>query len=91
MNTTIFVLSRAKIRKIVISYPCIPHVCYIKVGYDGVYIAQTCFPDDSTFNPWATFCQVACDVTSTLALLRILGTLEVSTIAATIFSLFAIK
>ena len=41
----------AKIRKIgiplhtpVLLY--IPQFCYIKVGYKGVYIAQTCFPDE---------------------------------------------
>ena len=34
----------AKIRKIV--YPCILQFCCIKVGYKGVYIAKTCFPDD---------------------------------------------
>ena len=26
-------------------YPSIPQVCYIKVGYKGVYIAQTYFHD----------------------------------------------
>ena len=25
--------------------PCIPQFCYIKVGFKGVFIAQTCFPD----------------------------------------------
>ena len=34
----------AKIRKKV--YPCIPQFCYIKVGFEGVYISRTCFPDD---------------------------------------------
>ena len=34
----------AKIRKIV--YPCIPQFYYIKVGYDGVFISQTCYPDE---------------------------------------------
>ena len=34
----------AKIRKISI-YPCIPQFYYIKVGYEGVYITRTCFPD----------------------------------------------
>ena len=35
----------AKIRKIGI--PCIPQFCYIKVGYKGVYIKQTCFHDET--------------------------------------------
>ena len=35
----------AKIRKIDI--PCIPQFFYIKVGFKGVFIARTCFPDDS--------------------------------------------
>ena len=35
----------AKIRKKV--YPCILQFCYIKVGYKGVYISRTCFPDVS--------------------------------------------
>ena len=26
-------------------YHCIPQFCYIKVGFKGVYITQTCFPD----------------------------------------------
>ena len=42
----------AKIIKMV--YPCIPHFCYIKVGYEGVYISQTFLPDDkvdSQFDP----------------------------------------
>ena len=26
-------------------YPCILQFYYIKVGYEGVYIARTCFPD----------------------------------------------
>ena len=33
----------AKIRKIGI--PCIPQFYYIKVGFKGVYITRTCFPD----------------------------------------------
>ena len=33
----------AKIRKIGI--PCIPQFYYIKVGFKGVFIARTCFPD----------------------------------------------
>ena len=32
----------AKIRKIGI--PLIPQFCYIKVGFEGVYITRTCFP-----------------------------------------------
>ena len=32
----------AKIRKKYV-YPCIPQVCYIKVGFKGVYITKTCF------------------------------------------------
>ena len=35
----------SKIRKI--AYPCIPQFYYIKVGYNGVYISWTCFPDGS--------------------------------------------
>ena len=35
----------AKIRKKV--YPCIPQFYYIKVGFKGVYISRTCFPDES--------------------------------------------
>ena len=27
-------------------YPCIPQFFYIKVGFKGVYITRTCFPDD---------------------------------------------
>ena len=27
-------------------YPCIPQFFYIKVGFTGVYISGTCFPDD---------------------------------------------
>ena len=27
-------------------YPCIPQFYFIKVGFKGVYIARTCFPDD---------------------------------------------
>ena len=27
-------------------YPCIPQFYYIKVGFKGVIIAPTCFPDD---------------------------------------------
>ena len=41
----------AKIRKIGI--PCKPQFCYIKVGYKGVYITRTCFPDDN---------KCACDI-----------------------------
>ena len=26
--------------------PCIPQFFYIKVGFKGVFIARTCFPDD---------------------------------------------
>ena len=26
-------------------YPCIPQFYYIKVGFKGVYIALTCFPN----------------------------------------------
>ena len=26
-------------------YPCIPQFCYIKMGFKGVFIARTCFPD----------------------------------------------
>ena len=29
-----------------IGIPCIPQFCYIKVGFKGVYISQTCFPDE---------------------------------------------
>ena len=36
----------SKIRKMDIRYPCIPQVYYIKVGYKGVYITRTCYPDD---------------------------------------------
>ena len=25
--------------------PCIPQFCYIKVGFEGVFISRTCFPD----------------------------------------------
>ena len=27
-------------------YPCKTHFYYLKVGYKGVYISRTCFPDD---------------------------------------------
>ena len=47
----------AKIRKIGI--PCIPQFCYIKVGFKGVYISRTCFPDDIVqfreLNPYPFF------------------------------------
>ena len=36
---------RAKIRKIDI--PLIPQFCYIKVGFKGVYITRTCYPDET--------------------------------------------
>ena len=26
-------------------YPCKPQFCYIKVGFKGVYISWTCYPD----------------------------------------------
>ena len=32
-------------RKIGTVYPCIPQFFCIKVGFKGVYIARTCFPD----------------------------------------------
>ena len=35
----------AKIRKIGMVYPCIPQFCYIKVGFNGVYMSQMCYPD----------------------------------------------
>ena len=38
---------RAKIRKNV--YPCTPQFYYIKVGYKGVYITQTCLHDVPQF------------------------------------------
>ena len=28
-----------------IVYPCIPQFYYIEVGFKGVYISRTCFPD----------------------------------------------
>ena len=28
-------------------YPCIPQFYYIKVGYKGVFISRTCFPDET--------------------------------------------
>ena len=31
-----------------IGIPCIPQFFYIKVGFKGVYIARTCFPDGSS-------------------------------------------
>ena len=37
----------AKIRRKKI-YPCIPQFYYIKVGFKGVLIARTCFPDVKT-------------------------------------------
>ena len=30
-------------------YPCIPQFYYIKVGFKGVFIARTCFPDVNMF------------------------------------------
>ena len=33
-------------------YPCIPQFCYIKVGYKGVYITKTCFPDVHPINSY---------------------------------------
>ena len=35
---------RAKIRKN--EYPCKPYFYYIKVGYKGVLITWSCYPDD---------------------------------------------
>ena len=35
----------AKIRKIGLVYPWKPQFYYIKVGFKGVFIAWTCFPD----------------------------------------------
>ena len=35
-----------KKKKIVI--PCISQFCYIKVGFEGAFIARTCFPDEKT-------------------------------------------
>ena len=32
-------------------YHCIPPFYYIKVGLNRVYIAGTCFPEDSTEDP----------------------------------------
>ena len=29
-----------------IGIPCIPQFCYIKMGFKGVYITQTCFPHE---------------------------------------------
>ena len=29
--------------------PAYPSFVYIKVGFKGVYIARTCFPDDTLF------------------------------------------
>ena len=40
----IFDIFAQKIRKIGI--PCIPQFYYIKVGYKGVFISRTYFPDD---------------------------------------------
>ena len=36
----------SKYRKIGI--PCIPHFYYIKGGFKGVFIARTCFPDETS-------------------------------------------
>ena len=30
-------------------FPCIPKLCYIKVGFEGAYVVQTCFPDGLSF------------------------------------------
>ena len=32
-----------------IGMPCIPQFYYINVGFKGVFIARTCFPDEYTF------------------------------------------
>ena len=50
----------AKIRKYV--YPCIPQFCYIKVGFEGVYITRTCFRNVGIFCAvWCyTFIPVFC-------------------------------
>ena len=45
MLTTDNLCFESKIRKIDI-YPCIPQFYCIKVGYNGVFITRTCFPDD---------------------------------------------
>ena len=36
------------------AYPCIPQFCYIKVGFKGVFIARTCFPDVTWTLPGAS-------------------------------------
>ena len=38
----------AKIRKI--GMPCKPQFFYIKVGYKGVNITRTCFPDECRYS-----------------------------------------
>ena len=43
---TIYVLEQ-KYEKWV--YPCIPQFCYIKVGFMGVSISRTCFPDEHVY------------------------------------------
>ena len=40
-RSTMIVSLGAKIRKKIV-YTCKPQFYYIKVGYDGVYISQTC-------------------------------------------------
>ena len=40
-------------------YPCIPQFFYVKVGFKGVYIARTCFPDANIghiFSPFTYMC-----------------------------------
>ena len=43
-SQTSIVWSKNKRKKV---YPCIPKFYYIKVGFKGVFIARTCFPDGS--------------------------------------------
>ena len=37
--------SKNKKKKTKQVYSCVPQFCYIKVGFKGVYITRTCFPD----------------------------------------------
>ena len=42
---------RAKIRKI--GYPCIPQFCFI-LGFKGIFIARTCYPDGHYYSIFIT-------------------------------------
>ena len=40
----------SKVKKYVYMYPCKPQLYCIKLGFNGVYISRTCFPDGNFFS-----------------------------------------